>query len=83
VTRKINPRNATICSQPLIVISELLRTQQRVEKVHRHQRADDEHDERLYFHDILLLHAIAKTHVRNRSGEKYDRDTNPNQVLHG
>jgi hypothetical protein len=36
-----------ICSQPLMVISEFLRTQQRVEQVHRHERADDEHDERL------------------------------------
>src|ERR1700752_4407278 len=70
LTAKINPRNPTICSQPLMVISELLRTQQRIEQVHSYQRADDEHDERLNIHEILLLHAIAETHVSNRQREK-------------
>src|SRR4029077_16025575 len=84
VTANISPRNTTICNQPFRVISEFLRTQQRVEQVHGHQRADDEHDERLYVHNlpssILLLHSIAEPHVRNRRGEEYDRDSDPKNV---
>jgi hypothetical protein len=64
-------------------ISELLRTQQRVEEVNGHQRADDKHDERLQVHRILLFHTIAETHIRGRYNEKYDRDRNPKNVLHG
>src|SRR5579862_3376360 len=44
VTAKIRARKTKICSQPLMVISEFLRAQQRVEQVNRGHRADDEHD---------------------------------------
>ena len=83
VTAKISARKTRICNQPLAVISELLRAQQRVEQVHGDQRADDEHDERLNVHRILLLHAIAEMHVRDGRSEKRDGDGDPNNILHG
>ena len=64
-------------------LSELLRAQKRVEQVHRYYGADDEHDEGLYIHKILLLHAITKTNVCDRRGKKRDRDRDPKNVLHG
>src|ERR1035437_8308338 len=76
VTAKISPRNTRICSQPLRVISEFLRTQQRVEQIDRHRRADDELDERLYVHDILILRSIAETHVANQHCEERNCDNN-------
>src|SRR5579864_6709071 len=82
VTAKISPRNTKICSHPLIVISELLRTQESVKQVDGHQRADEEHDERLNVHEILLFHAIAEAHIRDRCGEKRDGDDDPDSVLH-
>src|ERR1700693_4158120 len=65
-----------------MVISKFLRPQQRVEQVHHNQRTDEKQDERLYIHEILLLHAIAEPHVSNRSGEKCDGDCDPKNILH-
>src|SRR5580698_522759 len=61
VTAKISARNTRICSQPLRVISEFLRTQKRVNQIYGDQRADNEHDERLYVHELLLLLLHAST----------------------
>src|ERR1017187_7057551 len=70
VTAKISPRKIRICSQPLRVISEFLRTQQRVEQVHGYRRADDEHDERLYVHDIPPAFYFRRSQKRTRSEER-------------
>src|SRR5258708_737100 len=83
VTAKINARNTRICSHPFKVISEFLRTQQRVEQIDSYQRADDEHNERLRVQGFLLLHAIAETHVCDCRCEKCDRNCDPQNVLHG
>src|SRR5208337_261791 len=44
VTARIRPRNTMIWNHPLAVMSELLRSQQRVEEIDHHQRANDQHD---------------------------------------
>src|ERR1700741_5439404 len=82
VTAKISARNTKICSQPLMVISKFLRTQERVEQVNHRRSADDEHDERLKIHGAFLFHAVAEMHVGDREGKECDRDCSPKNVLH-
>ena len=80
--RESAARNTQICNQPLTVISEFLRTQQRVEQVHHRQCADGEHDERLSVHSVSSLHPIAEMHVGDRHGKECDGYHGPKNVLH-
>jgi hypothetical protein len=66
----------------LIVISELLRPQQRIEEIDHHQRADRQHDGRFGVHSSPLPHALTEAHIANRNNKKCDRQYCENNVLH-
>ena len=61
---------------------KFLRAQKSVEQIRDYRGADDEHDEGLCIHEILLLHAIAKTYVRDGYGKEDYGDGGPKNVLH-
>jgi len=51
VIARIRARNTKICIQPLVVISEFLRSQQGVEQVDHQTRTNDQHDDRFSTHN--------------------------------
>src|SRR6266850_3659152 len=61
VTAKISARKSRICSHPLTVMSEPLRTQQGVEQVHNREHTDHEHDDRFQTHMASLIPGGRKT----------------------
>src|SRR5258708_2852887 len=74
VTAKISVRKTKICNQPLMVISEFLRTQQCVQQIHRGQHTDGEHDRRFQAHIVLLTSGGRKNaHRRSTSQKKRPR----------
>src|ERR1039458_2486779 len=50
VIARIRARNTKICIQPLVVISEFLRSQQRIEQVDHQTCTNDQHDDRFSIH---------------------------------
>ena len=83
VIARIRARNRPICIQPLAVISEFLRPEQRVQQIDHQARADDEHDDRFGIHnDFSSANAIAEMHVPQRQHKKRDRHHDKDQVLH-
>src|SRR5580658_145857 len=50
VIARITARNTRICNQPLVVISEFLRSQQGIQQVDHQTGAHDEHDDRFSIH---------------------------------
>src|ERR1035437_9629607 len=50
VIARSTARNTTICIQPLVVISEFLRSQQRIQQVDHQTGAYNEHDDRFSIH---------------------------------
>src|ERR1700745_4174408 len=72
VTKKTSPRKIRICSHPLIVMSELLRPQQRIDEINSRQHTDCEHNHRFHAHTALLT-SHAHRSARKRSTTKRTR----------
>src|SRR5215468_1474554 len=66
VTRNTSRRKNKICNQPLIVMSELFRTEQRIDQVHHGQRTGSKQDDGLEAH-LLLLTLFAHRNARKQS----------------
>src|SRR5208282_4484076 len=52
VIARIRARNTPICIQPLVVISEFLRSQQRIEQVDHQPCTHNQHDDRFSIHSL-------------------------------
>src|SRR6267142_6938655 len=61
VTAKISARKSRIWSHPLTVMSEFLRTQQRVKQVHSREDADHEHDGGFQTHIVSFTSCDRRT----------------------
>src|SRR5258707_5627284 len=53
VIARITARNTAICIHPLVVISEVLRFQQRIQQVDHQSGTYNQHDDRFSIHDDL------------------------------
>jgi hypothetical protein len=83
VIARITARNTKICIQPLVVISEFLRSQQRIKQVDHQTCAYDQHNDRFSVHiDLSSANSIAELHITQRQQEERYRDHNKDQVLH-
>ena len=69
-----------ICSQPLRVISELLRPQQRVRQVHEQAGRHNQTDDVVEGHE--LLQTLARGDVRHGEQEEREGDADVQQVQH-
>ena len=63
-------------------MSELLRSQERVEEVNHGQRAENNHDGGFGMHGSPLLNAVAELHVGQRQREESYCDCDEDDVLH-
>src|ERR1035438_7148948 len=71
VTARTRRKKTAICSHPLAVISEFLRSQECVHQIDAHQNTDGEHDYRFQTHVRLLTSRVRKsTHTRLRRQRK-------------
>src|SRR4029077_18254931 len=64
VSARITARNTNICIQPLVVISELLRSQQGIQQVDHQPCTYYQHDDRFSVHiDLSSANSIAELHI--------------------
>ena len=70
VTRKTSTRKNAICNHPLIVMSELLRTQERVHEIDGREHTDCEHNHRFHAHKVLLTSHAHKSARKRSTAEK-------------
>src|SRR5258708_7602807 len=83
VIARITARNTAICIHPLVVISEVLRFQQRIQQVDHQSGTYDQHDDRFSIHDDLSsANSIAELHIANRQHEEHQGYYDKDQVLH-
>jgi hypothetical protein len=82
VTARTSSRKTAICTQPLTVISEFLRTQQRVKEIDHREGANRDHDGGFCVHGSPLLHAVAEVHVPQRQNEESNGDGYKDDILH-
>jgi hypothetical protein len=72
VIARIRARNMPICIQPLVVISEFLRSQQRIQQINHQTCTYNQHDDRFSIHiDLpqaicLSANSIAELHITQR-----------------
>jgi hypothetical protein len=67
----------------LVVISEVLRFQQRIQQVDHQSGTYDQHDDRFSIHDDLSsANSIAELHIANRQHEEHYGYDDKDQVLH-
>src|SRR5271169_4331571 len=72
VIARIRARNTKICIQPLLVISEVRRSQQRIQQVDHQPGTYQQHDDRFSIHrdfssgDLPSANSIAEFHVTKR-----------------
>src|ERR1700730_585811 len=67
VIARITARNTKICIQPLVVISEFLRSQQGVQQVDHQPRTYNQHDDRFSIHNCLPQ-STCPQRIRSQNG---------------